>query len=334
MRVAVIGTGIAGRSHLLDLVTNPRFDTCAVLAQRPGRAQLVAREFGIAAAFTNVTAMLEAVNPDAVVVATPPAVTPTILRTVIDHGCLALADKPAGARAAHLHELLHHDGATSVVVGYNRRYQAHVRHCRSLLHEAGQLIVQQVRCTWRAPFATRYNSTDTYRHTARFGDGVLLDTAGHVLDTLIYLGLGPVAIRDTRAERGGAAGADVAAELLLTLAGTAQGRIDIRNDDDSDADEWRIEITTNRGRLALARDTLTGFWHDQPIIMSGSDIRRPVDDLLALAEGHATYGATLNEATEVLELLDTARHHAEKAGDRKRWQRPRAKALGRLNGSC
>lgn len=334
MRVALIGTGVAGRSHLLDLVTSPAFEVVAVVARHSGQAHQVADEFGVSAAYTSVTAMLAATNPAAVVVATPPVVTPAIVRTVLDHGCSVLVDKPTGASAVQVDELAGHSRAASAVVGYNRRYQVQVHHCRSLLADTVPLLVRQVRCSWRGPFVRRYNSMATHRHAVGFGDGVLLDTASHVFDTLIHLGFGPVAVVGARARRGGASGADVTAELLLTLTGSAQGRLDIRDDEDLDADEWRIEIMGERGHLDLTRGALTGLWDGQPIVVAGSDLRRPVDDLLALSEGRTACGATLAEAATVLGLVDSARRQAQLDRDRPLWQRPRAKALGRLNGSC
>jgi predicted dehydrogenase len=333
MRVALVGTGVAGQSHLLDLVTNPAFEVVAVVSRRFELAQQVADDYGVPAAYTNVEAMLTTTNPAAVVVATPPAVTPAIVRAVLDHGCWVLVDKPASASAVQINELAEHPRAASAVVGYNRRYQVQVSSCRALLSDAVALI-RQVRCSWQGPFVRRYNSMDTHRHAAGFGDGVLLDTASHAFDTAIHLGLGPVAVVGARARQGGASGADVTAELLLTLTGSAQGSLEIRDDRRLDSDEWCIEVMSDRGHLYLNRSGLTGLWDGQSVVVAGSDQRRPVDDLLALSEGRTARGATLAEAATVLGLVDDARRKVRLVRNRPSWQRPRAKALGRLNGSC
>jgi predicted dehydrogenase len=341
MRVGLIGCGIAGRSHLLDVVTNPRFDVRALATRRHRRAREVAAEFAVPAFYTDVAAMLATQALDAVVVATPPAVTPAVLRMVLDHSPLVLVDKPAGASAPDLRPLLE-DARGRVVVGYNRRYQTHVQHCRDLLTHAGPGVVRRVRCTWHAPFADRYRSAATYRYTAGFGHGVLLDTASHILDTLAFLGLGTGTVEAARAQAGGASGADIDAALRLTLPGGAPVLVSIRNDDTDPTDRWHIDITGTAGRLELTRDALTGCWDHHRLALGAADIRRPVDDLLALADRGAVSGATLAEATDVLDTLDTARQHLTNGHDlmnghetgRRRWQRPRAKALGRLNGAC
>ncbi|WP_285741608.1 Gfo/Idh/MocA family oxidoreductase [Lentzea sp. NBRC 105346] len=315
-------------------MTNSRFDVRAVVAQHLEQARRTAEEFAIPAAHSDVTEMLSSVNPDAVVVATPPSATPSILRTVIDHGCLVLVDKPAGSRSRELREIVADSPDASVVVSYNRRYQVPVRACRALLSDVDTADVHRIRCTWRGPFAARYNSSATHRHAVRFGDGVLLDTASHVLDTLNYLGVVPTTVVGVRARQGGAAGADIEVDMQLTTHQGARVQISIRNDDAVDGDLWCVEFSGGHGQLDMTRDVLVGTWHGQAVSVGAADVRRPVDDLLALADGTDVCGATLAEAVRVLELLDSARQHVENAHELRRWQRPRAKALGRLNGAC
>lgn len=331
MRIAVIGAGLAGRSHLLDAVTNPRFDVAAVAAGHLDRARAAADQFGLPAYYDSVPRLLRDTAVDAVVVATPPVATPSILYEVLTNGCAALVDKPAAATAAGLTELAETLGehTTRVVVGYNRRYQAHVHSCRDLLTTARP---QRTRCLWAGPFTNRYRSTATYRHTAAWGHGVLLDTASHVLDTLLFLGLGPINVIAGRLTAGATFDADIEADLRLHLRDMSTGQVAIRDSDSADGDTWRLDVIADRGQLTLTRDELHGIWDDKPLSVAATNLRRPVDDLLALADGKPVCGASLPEATEVLRAIDTIRDHATTQS--KRWQRPRAKALGRLNGAC
>lgn len=330
MRVAVIGTGVAGRSHLLDAVTNPDLDVVAVASAHRDRAEVAARDFGVPACFNSASAMLSEAAVDAVVVATPPAVTPPIIIEAARAGCAVLVDKPAAATAPPLADVQGQLGglAARIVVGYNRRYQSHVQRCRDLLVDAS---AQQVRCLWTGPFSDRYRSPATYRRTATWGHGVLLDTASHILDTLQFLGLGPISFTGGHLGTGSGIDADVEADLRLGFRDICAGQVTIR-DAAGQEDNWRVEITADHGCLALSRSSLTGTWDGSLISVAGRDLRRPVDDLLALAEGAPTCGATLREAIDVLDVIDTVRNRAGLA--RRQWQRPRAKALGRLNGAC
>jgi predicted dehydrogenase len=330
MRVAVLGTGVAGRSNLLDLLTHPRFEVVALVGRRPDRTRQIAEQFAIETVYGSAAELLQGKEEvEAVVVAAPPAVAPSLVRTVLDRGCAVLVDKPAGAAAIDLAWSAAHS-QWPVVVGYNRRYQSHVRHCRDLL--AASAPPEQVLCLWRGPFTDRYRNPSTYRHTAAFGHGVLLDTASHILDTLVFLGLAPLTVTAARLRPGGIAGADVEADILLRFVGTTRVHIGIR-DQDVDADSWSMQITGRDGHLELTREALTGCWRDHPVALAAGDVCRPVDDLLALADGAPVHGASLAEAAAVLEVIDQARRQASVTGLR-HWQRPRAKALGRLNGAC
>jgi len=330
MRVGVIGTGIAGSSHLFDLASNDRFTIAAVCARRRHHAEEAARLYGVPAVFDDPAEMLAAQRLDAVVVATPPDVTPAVVRMAQRAGLPALVDKPAAPTAG----MLDQPGQARVpaaytVIAYNRRYQRHVYHARDLLTEADAGTLTRVECEWAGPFTDRYAFGDTYRRHVGWGNGVVLDTASHILDTLAFLGITPLVIEDAHLTRG-PRGADVAASIRLHSSGKA-APVSVRINDAPGDDTWTIVINSTAGTIALTRTALRGTWHARPVYTAASDIRRPVDDLLAIAEHQPTLGASLPEAVATLKLIDQVRHMA--AG-RRPWQRPRAKALGRLNGAC
>lgn len=329
MRVGVIGVGVAGSSHLFDLVSSGDFTVAAVCANRIDRAKQTADLYGVALAFADPSAMLAEGRLDAVVIATPPRVTPDIAALILAHGLPAVIDKPAGVSATALEQVCRavRPGPARAVVAYNRRYQSHVHRARAMLarQELGPLCA--VECRWVGPFTNRYTDESTHRRHVGWGDGVALDTASHVLDTLAFLGVGRLAV--TRASlTAGPTGADVAAHVDLACPGGPPVNLSI--DDQDGAEEWKIIVRGWDGELHLTRAGLTGTVKGRSVAEAASDLRRPVDDLLALATGDQTFGATLSEAVTALALIDDIRTIAR----RRRWHRPRAKALGRLNGAC
>lgn len=341
MRTAVVGVGVAGSSHLLDVVTSDGLELVAVCATRLDRATEACATFGAGAAYDSVESMFDREELDAIVIATPPSVSADILDRSLERGLLVLVEKPAAGDRLALERAVAHDAQplsdrsagtprpTGAVVAYNRRYQGHVRRLGELLADSGgPQATASVECEWRARFRHRYTNGDTYRSCAAFGHGVLLDTFSHVLDTLLLIGLEPGSIGSARLHAG-CSGADIEADVTVCLESGADARIRIQ--DAPDEDSWRLCIRGAEGSLWLTRERLWGLWKGATIREEASELRRPVDDLLAMRAGESTLGAPLSDAVRTLALIDAAR---EAARTTRPWRRPRAKALGRLNGAC
>lgn len=331
MKTAVIGVGVAGSSHLFDLMSSEYFDVVAVCASHEDKAQETAEIFGVPSAHADVTELLAAHSLDAVVIATPPHATAGILTCCLAAGAWVIVDKPAAHNGPALRAVIENAGAQAgrARVAYNRRYQGHVSRARDLIAALALGPLTSVHCQWAGPFRQRYSSTSTYRVHAGPGDAVLLDTVCHVIDTLAILGLGALAADETRLTAL-PMGAEVAAEIRLTDQ-ELQVPVTVSVQDRGEDDEWQITAHGRKGFLELDRHELRGECGGLPIRLAASDVR-PVDDLLLLDTGQPAYGATLEEAAQVLETIDRIRAVASRP--RRAWTRPRAKALGRLNGAC
>lgn len=331
MKTAVIGAGVAGTSHLFDLVSSDKFEVVAVCTAHGESARSAAGTFGVPAACSHVDELLAVHSPDAVVIAVPPHETPGILSRCLTAGTWVLADKPAAPSGAALRTVIDQAGSLAhrARVAYNRRYQKHAIRARDLIAAGVLGPLTSVECQWSGPFTSRYTSGPTHRANAGPGDAVLLDTACHVLDSLTFLGLAQLTV-DTARLTVLASGAEVAAEIRLTDPGRdIPVAISIR--DHGDDDEWRIIVRGQRGTLELDRRELRGEYGGIPVRQAANDTR-PVDDLLHLADGEPAYGASLEEAARVLDTIDQVR--AAAGLGKRAWIRPRAKALGRLNGAC
>jgi predicted dehydrogenase len=334
MRTAVIGVGVAGSSHLFDLVSNGEFDVVAVCASRMETAQRAACLFSVPAVCRDVSELLDIHRPEAVVIATPPHVTPDILAICLAAGSWVVVDKPAGPDARSLRKVITSVGtlASRARVTYNRRYQEHIDYARSAIvgDDLGALIA--VDCYWTGPFTRRYASPDTYRKNVGFGNGVVLDTACHIFDTLAMLGLGSPTVQKAKI-MSLPTGADISAEIRL-IHGRQDTPITVSIRDSGQDDAWQIIIRGESGHLELNREGLRGRCQGLPVIKQATSVRHPVDDLLFMRRGQPTYGATLHQAVNVLETIDQIRDASAFARAKRPWQRPRAKALGRLNGAC
>jgi len=321
----VAGVGMSGRSHLLDLVSSDQFDVTAVCGSRIERSARVACDFGVPKAYDDITEMLATENIEGLVLATPPEITATALAMALKRGIHTLAEKPAALSSDLLESALAQVDSTLGVVAYNRRYQDHVHRARQLLRSARIGDVTSVSCTWTAPFSQRYHPmVDTYRRSVDSSQGMVLDTACHIIDTLAFLQLPPPRIRKARLDS-----QSFGADIELTLGHeSADISATISIQDVGDDDQWSMSIDGTEAKILLNRMRLTVDSESGRAEYPAADIQRPVDDLLALASGRQALGASLPAAIGVLRVID------QLCAIRRRWQRPRAKALGRLNGAC
>ncbi|HLL66949.1 MAG TPA: Gfo/Idh/MocA family oxidoreductase [Micromonosporaceae bacterium] len=331
--MGVVGVGIAGSSHLFDLASNEQFTIAAVCGRRPDRVAAAADLYGASRIYDDPAAMIRTARLDGIVIATPPDVSPPVLAMSLQAGLPTLIEKPGARTAAALDQVAHQAGpaAALAVVAYNRRYQHHVRYARHLLRSDGIGPLTHVDCRWVGPFTRRYASNETYRIGVQRGDGVLLDTASHIVDTLMYLGIGSLVVRRARLDSG-PTGADVAARLeLYSSSHCLPVSVRIEDRDSLSEDSWTMTVRGMRGNFRLDRVELTAHGEGGLMAVAASDLRRPVDDLLDAAVGQSALGASMTQASAVLAVIDQVRDVAE---SRRPWLRPRAKALGRLNGAC
>jgi predicted dehydrogenase len=138
------------------------------------RAESFRRDFGHARAFADVSSMLDAERPDAVVVVVPVERTPAVASQVLERGLPLLLEKPPGETAADVDRLiLAAERGGRVVphqVAFNRRFVPLVQELRRRIEGAGPL--QHL----------HYEMTRVERRDADFST-----TAIHGLDAVRYL---------------------------------------------------------------------------------------------------------------------------------------------------
>lgn len=331
MRVGIVGVGIAGTSHLFDVVSGEQFTAAAVCASRRERAVRIAHTFGVPAAYGDVDAMLAEIPLDSLVIAVPPAASPSILQTALRLPVPIVIDKPAAPDAAALRRVLSTvDFAASsrVVVAYNRRYSPALYEARRTMDSGAMGAPVGVVCRWTGPFRQRYRVGATYRQHVGWGEGVLVDTASHIVDALCFLGFNGLAVRRARL------GPDTtAADTQVRLALRSPDNVPIVVSIDDDVNETSaITVRCERGSFTLTGSGVEFRPAVDLVSHPALDLGRPVDDLLRIARGEPAVGATLADAVNVLDVIDQARAAAGRPAAP--WRRPRAKALGRINGAC
>ncbi|UAJ79220.1 Gfo/Idh/MocA family oxidoreductase [Leifsonia sp. ZF2019] len=120
IRTAIVGAGNIATLHHLPALRAHAAETelVAVVDVDLVRAEAFAREAGIPAAFSDLRAMLEGVNPDLVVVCTPPVAHREAVIAALDAGAWVWCEKPPALSLAEYDEMAAHEGAAGPYVSY------------------------------------------------------------------------------------------------------------------------------------------------------------------------------------------------------------------------
>lgn len=184
IRLAVIGAGAIGRKHIAVIRANPRAELVALADPSP-QAQALAQSLGIAG-YDNVETMLDAVQPQGVINATPNILHLPCALACIERGIPVLVEKPVADSPQRARELV--DAAARhqvpVLVGHHRRHNALIAAARTLIDsgELGQIVTVSAHWVLQKP--------DDYFDVAwrrEPGAGPLLINLVHDIDLMRYL---------------------------------------------------------------------------------------------------------------------------------------------------
>jgi len=340
LSVGLVGAGLAGRSHALDVVTDPGMQLVGVVSGTGRSGHSLADTFACVA-YPDMRTMVEVERVDALVVAVPPGAVLDILEQVVRSRIPCIVEKPLAVTASDRRRLVQiARSSVPVVAPFNRRYQSHTRRACGYLARGVIGGVVDVRVVWIGPFRRRFSPDGgTYRADAAARHGVLFDSGSHALD-LVSLLLGDLrAYLEGVDLRWNSAGAEVEVSLELRHQSGARIRLDITDVDQdvtAQQESWACTVTGKAGMLSLNKDGCVVRGHSGETLapsVDAGELDRPVTDLYRLRDGATSesLGSSLTEVLQLSDVLMAAHNCGEK---RRRWARPRGKALGRLNGAC
>lgn len=338
LRVGMIGAGLAARSHALDIVTDTEMVLAGVTARRSESAVALSDMFG-GTVYRSVDDLVTDPTIDAIVVAVPP----NVVLDIADHvpaSMPCLIEKPVATTLAELQGITRLARTRPLMVApFNRRYQPHARRAAEAIAQRALGELVQVEARWVGQYTARYSaSASTYRAYAGPRQGVAVDNGSHALDFIESAlpewpapGTAEVPMWSSllRNERG----AEIEAELRFRIRSVdiAVGLED--RPDHANCGDWQVTFETRRGRITVDEfhsvliDSVCGSTSFPP-----EEMIRPTTDLLRLAHGQAPMGSPLSTVASISTVLVAAYNQADTTSTP--WRRPRAKALGRLNGSC
>lgn len=184
VKVALIGAGKMGISHLSILGAHPDVDVVGVCDTSKMVNDFLSK-YGKFNCFTEYQKMISEVKPDAVIVAVPTKFHYSIIKDLLDKNIHVFAEKPFCLAVSEGEELVKTAAAKKLVnqIGYHNKFIGTFGEVKKLV--ASGVLGELYHFTGEAYGPVVLNKkTDTWRSNAAEGGGCLLDYASHVIDLI------------------------------------------------------------------------------------------------------------------------------------------------------
>jgi len=188
-RVAVVGAGtISQRVHIPVFQKQPNTTVVAVCDVNEARARAVAEETGVAAVYSDYEKMLQEIQPNITVVATPNVFHKPMAIAALEAGSHVLCEKPVALTYADAQAMFATAAAQNRVltVGTHFRFTAPMQAAKRHAEQGFFGRIYAARTVWqRRNGIPGYGSWFTNKDLA--GGGALLDIGVHTLDRALYI---------------------------------------------------------------------------------------------------------------------------------------------------
>jgi predicted dehydrogenase len=189
LRVAVAGTSFGSLVQIPVFQSHPRTQVVAVSSGRRERAEKAARDFGIAAYFTDFEEMLEKEKPDVVSIVTPPSLHCAMTLAAVGRGIHVLCEKPF---ALNLEEARRMRDATERanligMIDYEFRFLPARAYATELLRQNYAGEIRMADFTFHMGMRSKAEDVgwDWWSDVSQ-GGGALGALGSHAIDTLCY----------------------------------------------------------------------------------------------------------------------------------------------------
>ncbi len=190
-RIAVAGAGAFGREHLKGLGRRSDVAIVGVADPSPAAGEAAVRSHGAEQAFADAVAMLDAVKPDGLIVATPGPTHVPLARAALERGIPVLLEKPVGMTAAEAETLIAAEAASPAFVlpGHILRFSGPYRQMAEIVRsgELGPVYGVSSRKHRDEAHAARYRDTDPVLMTLVHDIDFLLGVTGARMETVFAL---------------------------------------------------------------------------------------------------------------------------------------------------
>ena len=270
IRIAVVGLGKMGLSHLAIVKAHPEVELAAVCDASKFVLGVLAKYTGVTT-YSDFEAMLREVELDAVLIATPSRTHATMVRAALDLGLHVFCEKPFTLSVADAEELTSLARRKGLVtqVGYHNRFVGAFAEVKRLLDAGAIGSVTHVLGEAYGPVVLKAKG-GTWRSKKEEGGGALYDYAAHPLNLLNwYLGA-PVGVGGTVLNPIFSREIDDEVHGTLFYEGGTSARISVNWSDESYRKmTTRITIWGTKGRIFADRQECQVYLRDTATVPAG-----------------------------------------------------------------
>lgn len=264
VKVALVGLGKMGLSHLAVFRAHPDVDVVGVCDSSSMVLDVLAKYTGVAT-FTDLNTMLEVTYPDALVVATPSHLHASMVRSALARGIHVFCEKPFVLDLSEGSSLAAQAAAEGLVtqIGYHNRFVAAFAEMKRLIDSGAVGTITHVLAEAYGPVVLKPTGT-SWRSKRSSGGGCLYDYAAHPVDLLTWYFGEVTAAQGTIFGRVFSAEAEDEVYGTLRFANGVTGQLSVSWSDPAERKmSTKITVWGTRGRLYADRQEVRAYLTDK-----------------------------------------------------------------------
>ena len=191
-RVALVGCGVVSRNHIKAILKVPNVRLVALCDNVPEKAIALKENLSLDVdIYDNYEAMLDAVKPDSVHIATPHHLHCSMAKAALERDIEVFLEKPVCITVDDVNTLIETEKASkaSVCVCFQNRFVSAVSDAMRIIDEDGGVLSAYCSLFWKRD-EEYYNSASWRGKYATEGGGVMINQAIHTIDLLTrFLGI-------------------------------------------------------------------------------------------------------------------------------------------------
>lgn len=282
IRIAMVGLGKMGLSHLAILRAHPELDLVAGCDSTAYLTDILTKYSGLKC-YDDFDLMLEQEQLDAVVVATPSKLHAPMVEKALNRGLHVFCEKPFVLDVNDGEKLVVLAETRGLVnqVGYHYRFVGAFKEAARIISTGALGMIHHVRAEAYGPVVLR-SKGGTWRSAKNEGGGALYDYACHAIDLANFIVGMPISVDGV--VRHGVFSKDVDDEIYCTLryADGASGQLSVNWSDESFRKmSTKISIWGTNGRINVDRQECQIYLREShvalPSIAKGWTIRYTTD---------------------------------------------------------
>lgn len=265
IRIAVVGLGKMGLSHLSMIGAHPDVELVAV-CDTAGYVLDVLNKYTGVAIHTDFSKMLEEVPLDGIILATPSAFHVDMVRAAMDKGISVFCEKPFTLDPVQSEELAAIATEKGLVnqVGYHYRFVGAFREVKRLLDAGAIGAVSHVLAEAYGPVVLKPKGS-TWRSQRKAGGGCLYDYAAHPINLLNWYFGSPEAAGGTRLNKVFSSDTDDEVYSTLYYPGGMTAQLSVNWSDESQRKmSTKLTFWGTKGRIYADRQEIQVYLREIP----------------------------------------------------------------------